>query len=87
MTLRSSRIGSIALGLLALVLAVVAALVSAWAMEKAAMPFNEEGNHFDGLVVHHAGSEWVMAALALLLWVLVGLAGWGACRLHRRARG
>jgi ABC-type spermidine/putrescine transport system permease subunit II len=87
MTLRSSRIGSIALGLLALVLAVVAALVSAWAMEKAAMPFNEEGNHFDGLVVHHAGSEWVMAALALLLWVLVGLAGWGACRLHRRTRG
>lgn len=87
MTLRSSRIGSIALGLLALVLAVAAALVSAWAMEKAAMPFNEEGNHFDGLVVHHAGSEWVMAALALLLWVLVGLAGWGACRLHRRTRG
>ncbi|MGQ2923021.1 MAG: hypothetical protein ACT6SF_19760 [Hydrogenophaga sp.] len=87
MTLRSSRIGSIALGLLALVLVVAAALVSAWAMEKAAMPFNEEGNHFDGLVVHHAGSEWVMAALALLLWVLVGLAGWGACRLHRRTRG
>lgn len=85
MTLRS-RIGSIALGLLALLLAMAAALVSAWAIEKAALPFNEEGNHFDGLVVHHAGSEWVMAALALLLWLLVGLAGWGACRLHRRAR-
>ena len=86
MTLRS-RIGSIALGLLALGLAVTAALVSAWAIEKATLPFNEEGNHFDGLVVHHAGSEWVMAALALLLWVLVGLACWGAYRLHRRARG
>lgn len=85
MTLRS-RIGSIALGLLALGLAVTAALVSAWAIEKATLPFNEEGNHFDGLVVHHAGSEWVMAALALLLWLLVGLAGWGAYRLHRCAR-
>jgi hypothetical protein len=86
MTLRS-RIGSIALGLLALGLAVTAALVSAWAIEKATLPFNEEGNHFDGLVVHHAGSEWVAAALALLLWLLVGLAGWAAYRLHRRARG
>ena len=69
---------AMALGLLAVLLAVPAALVSAWAWAKARMPYNEEGQHFDGLVVHHAGSEYVYAAVALVLWLLVGLAIWGA---------
>jgi len=75
---------AMALGLLAVLLAVPAALVSAWAWTKSRMPYNEEGQHFDGLVVHHAGSEYVYAALALVLWLLVGLAIWGARRAQQR---
>ncbi|WP_300649781.1 hypothetical protein [Hydrogenophaga sp.] len=75
---------AMALGLLAVLLAVPAALVSAWAWAKARMPYNEEGQHFDGLVVHHAGSEYVYAAVALVLWLLVGLAIWGARRAQQR---
>ena len=75
---------AMALGLLAVLLAVLAALVSAWAWAKARMPYNEEGQHFDGLVVHHAGSEYVYAAVALVLWLLVGLAIWGARRAQQR---
>ena len=75
---------AMALGLLAVLLAVPAALVSAWAWAKARMPCNEEGQHFDGLVVHHAGSEYVYAAVALVLWLLVGLAIWGARRAQQR---
>ena len=75
---------AMALGLLAVLLTVPAALVSLWAWTKARMPYNEEGQHFDGLVVHHAGSEYVYAALALVLWLLVGLAVWGARRAQRR---
>lgn len=75
---------AMALGLLAALLAVPAVLVSAWAWAKARMPYNEEGQHFDGLVVHHAGSEYVYAAVALVLWLLVGLAVWGARRAQQR---
>jgi hypothetical protein len=75
---------AMALALLAVLLAVPAALVSAWALAKARMPYNEEGRHFDGLVVHHAGSEYVYAVVALVLWLLVGLAIWGARRAQRR---
>jgi len=75
---------AMALGLLAALLAIPAVLVSAWAWAKARMPYNEEGQHFDGLVVHHAGSEYVYAALALVLWLLVGLAVWGARRAQQR---
>jgi len=75
---------ALALGLLAVLLAVPAVLVSAWAWAKARMPYNEEGLHFDGLVVHHAGSEYVYAAVALVLWLLVGLAIWGARRAQQR---
>lgn len=47
---------------------------------------NEEGRYFDGLVVHHAGSEYVLGLLALGLWALAVLALAGARRIHRRAR-
>lgn len=77
---------AIVLGLLAIALAVPAALVSAWAITKARLPYNEEGRHFDGLVVHHAGGDYVYAAVALALWLLVGLAVWGACRLQQRSQ-
>ncbi len=81
----SSRVRpvALALALLAVLLAVPAALVSAWAWAKARMPYNEEGQHFDGLVVHHAGSEYVYAAVALVLWLLAGLAVWGARRAQQ----
>lgn len=75
---------AMALALLAVLLAVSAAWVSAWAWAKARMPYNEEGQHFDGLVVHHAGNEYVYAAVALVLWLLVGLAIWGTRRAQQR---
>lgn len=83
---RRVRPVAIALGLLAIALAVPAVLWSAWAITQARLPYNEEGRHFDGLVVHHAGSEYVYAAMALVFWLLVGLAGWGACRVQQRAQ-
>lgn len=79
------RLGAALLGLLTLMLGAAAALASAYAVAKARMPYNEEGRHFDGLVVHHAGSEYVHALLAVLLWAGAVAAGVAAYRLLRRA--
>lgn len=84
---RSTRIklGVFASGVLAVMLAIPATLISAYAITKAVMPYNDEGQYFDGLVVHHAGSEYVYGLLALGLWALAVLALAGAYRIHRRA--
>ncbi|OSZ67765.1 hypothetical protein CAP38_03120 [Hydrogenophaga sp. IBVHS2] len=59
-------------------LAVVAALTglaAAWTSWQAwvllRLPYNEEGRHFDGLVVHHEGTGEVLAGVAVVLWALV----------------
>jgi hypothetical protein len=75
-----------ALGLLALAAAVPAALLTVFAWARAQLPYNEEGNHFDGLVVHHEGSVFVYAALALVCWLVVVSAGLGACLVFKQAR-
>lgn len=75
------------LGLLALMLGAAAALASVHAVAKAGMPYNEAGRYFDGLVVHHAGGEYVYGLLALLFWVGAVAAGVAAYRLLRRAGG
>lgn len=73
------------------VFAVAAAVPAAWltvvAMVKARLPYNEEGNHFDGLVVHHEGAAVAYGALALVLWGVAVLAGLVARHVFRRARG
>lgn len=75
-----------ALALLAFAFSIPALLVSLYTVARFRMPYNEEGNHFDGIVVHHAGSEYVYALLSAALWALVILAGVLARRAHRRAR-
>ncbi len=76
-----------ALGLLAVTAAVPAALITVFAWAQAHLPYNEEGNHFDGLVVHHEGSVFVYAALALGFWLVAVSAGLGACLVFKQARG
>ena len=82
----SSRWAAWALGLLAVAVAVPAALLSVFAWAQARLPYNEEGNHFDGLVVHHEGSVLVYAALAGGFWLVAVLAGLGAHRVFKKAR-
>lgn len=75
-----------AMGLLAFAFSIPAALVTVYTVARFGMPYNEEGNHFDGIVVHHAGSEYVYALLSAALWGMVIAAGVLARRLHRRSR-
>ena len=81
----TSRWGAVVLALLAFVLSIPALALSVYSIVKFRMPYNEEGRYFDGLVVHHAGSEYVLGLLALGLWALAVLALAGAHRQHRRA--
>lgn len=81
----SSRWAAWALGALAVFTAVPAAWLTVFAVAKARLPYNEEGNHFDGLVVHHEGSAFVYAALAVAFWLVAVLAGLGARRVFKRA--
>lgn len=80
-----TRLGVVALALLAFVLSIPALVLSVYSIDKFRMPYNDEGQYFDGLVVHHAGSEYVYGLLALGLWALAVLALAGAYRIHRRA--
>lgn len=65
-------------------LALLSALAAGWTSWQAwvllRLPYNEQGRHFDGLVVHHEGTGEVLAAVAVVLWLLF----WG---LLRRLRG
>ncbi|UJJ31991.1 hypothetical protein [Halopseudomonas maritima] len=72
-------------GVLSLLLGIAAALVCAYAFTKAGMPYNEEGNYFDGVTVHHAGSEYVYGVLGLSFGVFALVAGLGAYWLFKRA--
>lgn len=57
------------------VVAVLTALAAAWTSWQAwvllRLPYNEQGRHFDGLVVHHEGTGEVLAGVAVGLWLLV----------------
>lgn len=81
----SSRVIAWALAVFAVAAAVPAAWLTVFAVAKARLPYNEEGNHFDGLVVHHEGTAVAYGALAVVLWVLAMLAGLGARRVFKRA--
>lgn len=72
-------------GVLALHVGIAAALLCAYAYTKARMPYNEKGNYFDGVTVHHAGSEYVYGVLGLSFGVFALVAGLGAYRLFKRA--
>ena len=72
-------------GLLALLLGITAGLLCAYAFTKARMPYNEEGSYFDGVAVHHAGSEYVYGVVGLSFGVFALVAGIGAFRLFKRA--
>ena len=82
-----SRWAAWALGALAVTAAVPAAWLTVLAVAKARLPYNEEGNHFDGLVVHHEGSVFVYAALAVVFWLVAVSAGLGARLVFKQARG
>ena len=76
---------AIASGVLALLLGISAAMLCAYAYTKARMPYNEEGSYFDGVTVHHAGSEYVYGVLGLSFGGFALVAGVGAYRLFKRA--
>ncbi|HPF73097.1 MAG TPA: hypothetical protein P5171_05940 [Xanthomonadaceae bacterium] len=80
------KFGAAALGFLALVAGTLAALISAYAVIKARMPYNDAGNYFDGVTVHHAGGEYFYGLLALPFWALTVFAGIAAYRAFKRAR-
>lgn len=82
----SSRWAAWALCLLAVTAAVPASWLTVFAWSQTHLPYNEEGNHFDGLVVHHEGSVLVYAALAVVFWLVAVLAGLGAHRVFKKAR-
>ena len=68
---------SAGLGALGGVLAVVA-----W--QRAGLPYNEEGQYFDGLVNYHQQSVLVYAVMAIVALLLaLGLA-WAAIQARRR---
>lgn len=83
---QGSRWAVVALGALAVAAAVPAILLTVFAAARARLPYNEEGNHFDGLVVHHEGSAYVYGALALGCWLVAVLAGVAAYRRVQRQR-
>ena len=87
MPLRSSKGVAWALVVFAAAAALSAAWLTVFAVSKVRLPYNEEGNHFDGLVVHHEGTAVVYGALAVVLWVVAVLAGLGARRVFKRAPG
>ncbi|ONM43990.1 hypothetical protein BXT89_09595 [Halopseudomonas pachastrellae] len=72
-------------GVLALLVGISAVLLCTYAYTKARMPHNEQGNYFDGLTVHHAGSEYVYGVVGLSFGVFALVAGIGAFRLFKRA--
>lgn len=80
-----SRWAAWALGALAVTAAVPAAWLTVLAVAKARLPYNEEGNHFDGLVVHHEGTAVAYGVLAVVLWLVALLAALGARRGSRRS--
>ncbi|MDP2072756.1 hypothetical protein [Hydrogenophaga sp.] len=84
---RPFRWAAWSLAVFAVATAVPAAWLTVFAVAKARLPYNEEGNHFDGLVVHHEGTAVVYGALAVVLWVVAVLAGLGARRVFKRAPG
>ncbi|MFG6178921.1 hypothetical protein ACGTN6_16925 [Halomonas sp. THAF12] len=79
------KLGAVALGILALAFGTPAVLISAYAVIKARMPYNEEGNYFDGVIVHHEGSEYVYGLLSLPFWAFTIVASIGAYRTFKRA--
>ena len=72
-------------GALSLLLGIAAALLCAYAFTKAGMPYKDEGTYFDGVTVHHAGSEYVYGVVGLSFGVFAFVAGLGAYRLFKRA--
>ncbi len=82
---RSSKlwVGALALGLLAFAFAIPALLVTLYTVARFQMSYNEQGNYFDGTVVHHAGHEYVYGLIALLFWAFAAFAAVGAYRAFK----
>ncbi|WP_417764897.1 hypothetical protein [Shewanella chilikensis] len=79
------KILATASGVLALLVGISAVLLCTYAFIKARMPCNEQGSYFDGVTVHHAGSEYVYGVLGLSFGVFALVAGIGAYWLFKRA--
>ncbi|MFZ5568206.1 MAG: hypothetical protein ACOY95_14570 [Pseudomonadota bacterium] len=65
-------------------LAILGAVLSVAAWQRAGLPYNEQGHYFDGLVNYHQQSVlgYALAALAALL--LAGVLAWVFQRIQRR---
>jgi hypothetical protein len=68
---------------IAVLLAWVAMAATVLAVQAARLPYNSEGRYFDGLAVHHDGTQWVYGSAALLAWVGVAALAWWARRAGR----
>lgn len=85
-TVTRYRIRAIAALLLAVLSLLLAIALSGLTVMRARMPYNSEGRFFDGLVVHHAGTEFVYGGLAVLFWVLTVVCCVWATRTVKRIR-
>lgn len=74
------------IALLAFIGGAFALLCSVAAYEASLFPYNSEGRYYDGVVVHHAGSEFGWGLMALGGWIVVILLGWFAYLLFFRHR-
>ena len=64
--------------------AVLGGVLAVVAWQRAGLPYNEEGQYFDGLVNYHQQSVLVYVVMAIIALLLaLGLA-WAAIRARRR---
>lgn len=80
------RIAAAGLAVSAIVASSIGLVTSFVAYKHANMPFNSEGNYFDGIVSYHDGSQYVYGAIALLAFFLAGCMTWAARFLLSKRR-
>jgi hypothetical protein len=51
--------------------------------QRAVMPYNSEGNYFDGMVNYQDGAQFVYGGIALCAFIAAGSAAWILSRLRK----
>jgi hypothetical protein len=51
-------------------------VTSVIAYQRAVMPYNSEGNYFDGMVNYQDGAQFVYGGIALIAFISAGFATW-----------
>lgn len=77
------RLAALLAAILSLLPAVIGSIAAVMAGQAAFLPYNSEGRHFDGVVVHHDGAQFIFGAIALVAWAMAGGMAWFAYRWAR----